>query len=43
MGKRFDVPPFQEIARKLEEIQKNINESGYLLKTSKLQVKEYLT
>jgi hypothetical protein len=42
MGQRFDIPQLSEVDAKVKEIQRNLNESKQLMKTSKIQLRDYL-
>jgi len=42
MGQRFDLPPLANIAPKIEEVRRNINESRNLTETSRRYLKNYL-
>jgi type IV secretory pathway TrbF-like protein len=43
MGQRFDLPQFDGITKKIEEVRKGIAESKALTETSRRQLKQYLT
>lgn len=42
MGQRFDLPPIALIDQRIQEVQKNIQESKNLTETSKKYLKTYL-
>jgi hypothetical protein len=42
MGQRFDIPQLSAVDAKVKEIQRNLNESKQLMKTSKIQLRDYL-
>lgn len=43
MGQRFDLPQFEGIPKKIQEVRKGIAESKALTDTSRRQLKQYLT
>jgi hypothetical protein len=42
MAQRFDIPQLSAVDAKVKEIQRNLNESKQLMKTSKIQLRDYL-